>query len=72
MSAQTQTQTLLAEHEAGRLWRRLPAAARRVTAARAKAERRRTLENMTAAAELAAGYARMEATYYNHLAQVQA
>jgi hypothetical protein len=60
------------EREAARLWRRLPAAGRRVRAARERATKHRTLENMTAAAELAAGYARMEAAYYDTLAQVAA
>ena len=64
--------SILAEREAARIWRRLPAAARRVRAARARVERRRTLENMRAAAELAAGYARMETAYYNNLAEVAA
>lgn len=73
MSAQTQTHTqILAEHEAGRIWRRLPAARNRVIAARARAERHRTLENMAAAAELAAGYARMETAYYDRLAEIAA
>lgn len=64
--------SILAEAEAGRIWRRLPAARNRVIAARARAERNRTLENMAAAAELAAGYARMEAEYFGKLAEVAA
>lgn len=60
------------EAQAARMWRRLPAARRRVIAARARVARKRTLENMTAAAELAAGYARMEAAYFNTLAKVAA
>lgn len=59
-----------AERTAARIWRRLPAARRRVIAARARVAKHRTLENMTAAAELAAGYARMEAEYYANLAEV--
>ena len=59
-----------AERTAARIWRRLPAARNRVIRARAKVERARTLENMASAAELAAGCARMEAAYYDHLAQV--
>ena len=61
---------LEAERTAARIWRRLPAARRRVIAARDRVAKHRTLENMTAAAELAAGYARMEAAYYDRLAQV--
>lgn len=61
-----------AEMVAGQIWRRLPAARRRVIHARARAAKKRTLENMAAAAELAAGYARMEAGYYDALAQVAA
>lgn len=60
------------EAEAARIWRRLPAARNRVIAARARVARNRTLENMTAAAELAAGYARMEAAYFGKLAEVVA
>ena len=59
-----------AERTAARIWRRLPAARRRVIAARARVAKKRTLENMTAAAELAAGYARMETAYYDAHAQV--
>jgi hypothetical protein len=58
------------EREAARLWRHLQAAGRRVRAARARVAKHRTLENMTAAAELAAGYARMEAAYYETLSEV--
>ena len=58
------------EAEAARMWRRLPAARNRVIRARARVAKHRTLENMTAAAELAAGYARMEAQYFNALAEV--
>lgn len=57
---------------ASQIWRRLPAARRRVINARARVARKRTLENMTAAAELAAGYARMEANYFTALAEVAA
>lgn len=71
MSAQTQTHTN-AERQAAQLWRRLPAARNRVIAARARATRKRTIGNMTAAAELATGYARMEAGYYQALAEVAA
>ena len=64
------TTVATAEREAARLWRRLPAAGRRVRAARERVAKHRTPENMTAAAELAAGYARMEAAYYETLAEV--
>lgn len=72
MGREVNASELVAEQEAARLWRRLPAARRRVIAARAKAVKTRTLENMTAAAELAAGYARMESEYFNALAEMTA
>jgi hypothetical protein len=59
-----------AEVEAGRLWRRLPAAERRANQARARADRTGLTEHVVAAYELEIGLHRMEAAYYETLAQV--
>ena len=59
-----------AEREAGRLYRRLPAAKRRADLARARAGRTGHPEHVTAAVELEAGYTRMVAVYFDTLAQV--
>ena len=58
------------EAEAGRLYRRLPAARRRADVARARAERTGKPAHLDAATELEAGYGRMEAAYFDTLAQV--
>lgn len=63
---------LQAEHEAARIWRRLPAARNRAINARLKALRAPTEDRLTAAEELEAGLARMESSYYENLAQVAA
>jgi hypothetical protein len=62
--------TLVAEHEAAKLWRRLPAARNRAITARLKALRTPTEDRLTAATELEAGVVRMETAYYANLAQV--
>ena len=62
--------TLSAEYEAGRLWRRLPAAERRANMARTKADRTGNKEHIIAALELEAGLRRMEAAYYENLALI--
>ena len=64
------TVSLIAEREAGRLWRRLPAAERRANHARTRADRTGTTEHVVAALELEMGLRRMEAAYYTALAQV--
>jgi hypothetical protein len=56
--------------EAGRLYRRLPAARRRADLAKARAGRTGKPEHLDAATELEAGYVRMEARYFEALAQV--
>jgi hypothetical protein len=61
---------LAAEREAGRLWRRLPAAERRANLARTRADRTGLTEHVVAAYELEIGLHRMEAAYYETLAQV--
>lgn len=62
--------TLQAEYEAGRLWRRLPAAERRANNARARADRTGDKEHVVAAYELEMGLHRMEAQYYDYLALI--
>ena len=58
------------EAEAGRLYRRLPAAKRRADQARTRAGKTGHPEHLLAASELEAGYSRMVAVYFNTLAQV--
>ena len=64
--------TLQPEVEAARIWRRLPAARNRAISARLKALHNPTEDRLECAAELEAGLARMESTYFDHLAQVAA
>ena len=59
------------ETEAGRLYRRLPAAKNRADQARLRAGRTGNPQHLLAADELEAGYSRMVANYFNTLAQVQ-
>lgn len=61
---------LLPEVEAGKLYRRLPAARRRADLARTRAGRTGNPEHVTAAVELEAGYGRMVAVYFETLAMV--
>jgi hypothetical protein len=56
--------------EAGRLYRRLPAAKRRADVAKSRAGRTGHPEHVDAAVELEAGYQRMTLEYFNALAQV--
>lgn len=62
--------SILAERDAARIWRRLPAARNRAITARLKAFRTPTADRLTTASELEAGLARMEHDYYATLAQV--
>lgn len=66
----TLSPTNYAEAEAGRLWRRLPAAERRANHARARADRTGNKEHVIAALELEMGLHRMESAYYQALAQI--
>lgn len=66
------TSLATAEAEAARIWRRLPAARNRAITARLWALHKPTEDRLTAAQELEAGLARMEAAYYENLAQVAA
>ena len=61
---------LLPEVEAGKLYRRLPAAQRRADLAKARAHRTGKPDHLTAAIELQAGYDRMVSVYFETLAQV--
>jgi hypothetical protein len=64
--------TLSAENQAAQIWRRIPAARNRAITARLKALRTPTTDRLTRAEELEAGLSRMEAAYYENLAQVAA
>ena len=61
---------LLPEVEAGKLYRRLPAAQRRADLAKSRAQRTGNPDHLTAAIELQAGYDRMVSVYFETLAQV--
>lgn len=54
--------------QAGRLYRRLPAAKRRADLAKERAGRTGNPEHINAAVELEAGYTRMVETYFQTLA----
>lgn len=60
------------EAEAARIWRRLPAARNRAITARLRALTKPTEDRVTRAQELEAGLVRMEATYFDRLAEVAA